>query len=65
MAREEDENTGYVLPRALLLKIAAGLPGTAEGLREIAGAGAKVVLQRAAEVLAIIDAARQVGAIAS
>lgn len=62
VAREEDESTGYVLPRKLLARVATGLPASLSALRELVGPGAKVVLRRAAEVLAVIAAAQQVAA---
>lgn len=62
VAREEDESTGHVLPRKLLARVATGLPASVPALRELVGPGAKVVLRRAAEVLAVIAAAQQVAA---
>jgi hypothetical protein len=51
-----------VLPRKLLARVATGLPTSLPALRELVGPGAKVVLRRAAEVLAVVAAARQVAA---
>lgn len=61
MARQEDESTGFVLPRSTLARVAAALPATAAALREVVGGGSKLVLQRAAEVLAVVAAAQQAG----
>ncbi len=61
MARQEDESTGFVLPRSTLARVAAALPATAAALRKVVGGSSKLVLQRAAEVLAVVDAAQQAG----
>ena len=51
-----------MLPRKLLARAATGLPASLPALRELVGPGAKVVLRRAAEVLAVVAAAQQVAA---
>jgi exosome complex exonuclease RRP6 len=57
VARAEDESTGFVLPRAALLRLARELPVTAGDVARCAGRGAPVAARRAAEVAAVIRGA--------
>jgi exosome complex exonuclease RRP6 len=56
-ARAEDESTGFVLPRAALLRLALALPASAGNVARYAGRGARGVTRRAEEVAAVIRAA--------
>jgi HRDC domain len=61
VAREEDESTGYVLSRALLLKLSRLAPATAKELCAAVGGGSALALRRAPEVLAAIAAGKEQG----
>ncbi len=53
----EDESTGFVLPRAALLRLALALPASAGDVARCAGRVARGVARRAEEAAAVIRAA--------
>lgn len=57
IAREEDESTGYVMSRAVLVKLVLGKPSSAGEVIRLAGKSAPVVARRAEEVAHVVRAA--------
>jgi exosome complex exonuclease RRP6 len=56
LCRASDESVGYVLPKALLVRLARGAPASPAALRALAGGSTSLVLTHEAAVLAAIAA---------
>ncbi|KAG1674311.1 hypothetical protein FOA52_013500 [Chlamydomonas sp. UWO 241] len=62
VCREEDESTGYVLPKAQLTTLATGIPDNAKDVKRLLGRHmSEPALRRSSEILAAIEAGRRHG----
>lgn len=61
VAREEDESTGFVLSRAMLLRLAERMPASAREVQVALGRSCPVALRRAEEVAEVVCRSRLQG----